>query len=149
MTAYSRGKVDQPAVRTDLDVLREHHRFLLDEAGHDDEGWEMRMVRSYHNHLYKEYALADLSRIGGSGSSIGLRWRTEKEVVNGRGQFTCGSLHCSNAYTLTSWELPFGYAEQGQQKIALVKIRLCPDCSDLLPDSKRNRHQGTSSDFLP
>lgn len=39
--------------------------------------------------LFKEYAIADLSRY--KEGRVGLRWRTQKEVVSGRGQFVCGA----------------------------------------------------------
>ena len=39
--------------------------------------------------LYKEYAIADLSRH--REGKVGLRWRTQKEVVSGRGQFICAA----------------------------------------------------------
>ncbi|KAL7523496.1 hypothetical protein ACHAXR_000208, partial [Thalassiosira sp. AJA248-18] len=59
--------------------------------------WQERMVQHYHSHLYKEYVLADLSRVTAtttSGGKVGLRWRTEKEVANGRGFRCCGNLMC-------------------------------------------------------
>jgi len=49
------------------------------------------MVNHYHSHLYKEYVLADLTR---APSQLGLRWRTQQEVENGRGHATCGNKHC-------------------------------------------------------
>mmetsp|Transcript_22470 Transcript_22470/g.27453 ORF Transcript_22470/g.27453 Transcript_22470/m.27453 type:complete len:278 (+) Transcript_22470:61-894(+) len=55
--------------------------------------WQERMAHKYHQCLFREYALADLSRCP-SGGSVGLRWRTEKEVRSGKGQFTCGNKHC-------------------------------------------------------
>lgn len=56
-----------PSTRN-LDTLRRHYRFILDDDDDDgedcrsQEGWEMRMVRAYHARLFKEYCLADLSR---------------------------------------------------------------------------------------
>lgn len=96
------------------------------------------MVKAYHDQLFKEYCLADLSRVDQPNAPIGLRWRTESEVVNGRGQFSCGSLSCQEKGDLTSWELPFGYTEAGERKMALVKLRLCRACSSKLPSSKQN-----------
>ena len=51
------------------------------------------MVHHYHSHLYKEYVLADLSRVLSDGG-VGLRWRTENEVKSGRGFTSCGNLAC-------------------------------------------------------
>lgn len=42
-----------------------------------------------HSKLFKEYAIADLSRH--REGRVGLRWRTQREVVNGTGQFACGA----------------------------------------------------------
>lgn len=39
--------------------------------------------------LFREYAVADLSRY--KEGKVGLRWRTQQEVVNGAGQFECGA----------------------------------------------------------
>ena len=57
---------------------------------------------------------------------LGLRWRTEAEVVSGKGQFSCGARGCSEARGLATFEVPFGYTEAGQRKEALVKVLPCP-----------------------
>ena len=48
--------------------------------------------------MYKEYVLADLSRVlagkDGKGGPVGLRWRTAAEVKSGKGFTTCGNLSC-------------------------------------------------------
>ena len=48
--------------------------------------------------MYKEYVLADLSRVlsgkDGKGGPVGLRWRTAAEVKSGKGFTTCGNLTC-------------------------------------------------------
>ena len=58
-----------------------------------------------------------------------MRWRIEKEVVDGKGQFICGEKKCDIKEGLKSWEVNFAYVEHGERKNALVKLRLCPDCS--------------------
>lgn len=128
----------RPSFKTDYDELREHYQFIpspppLTQAPlREDEGeepWQMRMVRTYHAKLYKEFALADLSR---APEHIGLRWRTEREVRNGRGVRSCGNLRCTRSLQeetdLTDHELNFEYVEQDVEKSALVKVRLCPEC---------------------
>ncbi|RXG68447.1 Protein FRA10AC1-like protein [Armadillidium vulgare] len=60
---------------------------------------------------------------------VGMRWRTEAEVIDGKGQFTCGEKHCPEKENLRTWEMNFGYIEEGVKKNALVKLRLCHDCS--------------------
>lgn len=59
---------------------------------------------------------------------IGMRWRTEKEVIKGKGQFICGNLNCDETAELKSYEVNFGYIEHGVKQNALVKIRVCPEC---------------------
>lgn len=101
-----------PAALSDYDELCANFRFVLpddDEINYNDNTaattancnnrkkygatWQERMVKNYHQGLYKEYVLADLSRVLDIGK-IGLRWRTESEVSNGRGFRCCGNLTC-------------------------------------------------------
>ena len=115
--------------RNDFSVLGEQHRFLWSDSDAADT-WEEKLAKSYYDRLFKEYAICDLSRYGEN--KIALRWRVEKEVVDGKGQFVCGHKHCSETKDLQSWEVNFNYAEHGQKKQALVKVRLCKECSDKL-----------------
>lgn len=55
---------------------------------------------------------------------LGLRWRTEAEVLSGKGQFTCGARGCHEGRGLATFEVPFGYTEAGERKEALVKVGL-------------------------
>lgn len=49
--------------KTDKDVLNEHHQFLRDENESIEElEWGDRVARLYYQKLFKEYAIADLSR---------------------------------------------------------------------------------------
>lgn len=82
------------------------------------------MAKKYYAKLFKEYAIADLSRY--KESKVGLRWRTEQEVVIGKGQFACGAKGCDERRALASYEVHFAYKEAGEHKQALVKVRLCP-----------------------
>lgn len=117
-------------VKTDWDVLAEEHRFV--RTAEEDElakkNWGKRLAKRYYEKLFKEYALADM-RMYKKGQ-VGLRWRTQKEVVHGKGQFECGNLHCSEADGLESFEVNFSYQEGNppQRKNTLVKLRLCPGC---------------------
>ena len=112
--------------RNDYSVLREEHRFLW-EADDKVDSWEKKLAKTYYDRLFKEYAIADLSRY--KENKIALRWRIEKEVIEGKGQFACGNKHCTGREDLESWEVNFAYVEQGVKKNALVKLRLCPGCS--------------------
>lgn len=125
--------------KRDIDIIREHHRFLWDdEAGTaDEDSWEMRLVKKYYDKLFKEYCIADLTRH--KENKIALRWRTEAEVVAGTGQFVCGSRKCQEKDMLRSWEVNFAYLEQGERKNALVKVRLCPEHSSQLNYTSKKR----------
>ena len=58
-----------------------------------------------------------------------MRWQTEKEVKDGKGQFQCGARKCDERDNLRTWEVNFAYQEENERKNALVKVRLCPECS--------------------
>ncbi|XP_050260344.1 uncharacterized protein LOC126705385 isoform X3 [Quercus robur] len=93
---------------------------------------------------------------------IGLRWRAEKEVISGKGQFICGNKHCDEKDDLASYEVNFSYSEAGENKQALVKLVTCERCADKLhykrqkekeqsekgerEENKRKRNQSRSID---
>jgi protein FRA10AC1 len=117
----------------DLAALKSHHQFIRDDdADRRDmtKSWEVRMARKYYNKLYKEFALADLSLF--EEGKIGLRWRTEQEVVIGKGQFSCGSLTCTETREMRGFEVPFRYKENGVVKCELVKVKVCENCAKKL-----------------
>ncbi|KAJ3314282.1 hypothetical protein HDV04_000648 [Boothiomyces sp. JEL0838] len=126
MKYYKAPKLDKQKSLTEVQILKKNHQFLRDEEA---ETWEERLAEKYYSKLFKEYCLGDFSRY--KTGAIGLRWRTEKECISGKGQFICGNLNCEND-ELKSWEVNFAYMEKGEKKNALVKIRLCPECSDCL-----------------
>ncbi|KAM4524422.1 protein FRA10AC1 [Odontesthes bonariensis] len=113
--------------KTDLDVLRQNHRFLWKDEDEEDMTWEKELAKKYYDKLFKEYCIADLSRY--KENKFGFRWRTENEVVSGKGQFQCGNKRCEKEDGLKSWEVNFAYVEHGEKRNALVKLRLCPECS--------------------
>ena len=115
--------------RNDYSVLQEEHRFLWDTSDKPDT-WEKSLAKAYYDKLFKEYAIADLSRY--KENKVAMRWRIEKEVVEGKGQFSCGNKKCLQRDELESWEVNFAYMEQDEKKNALVKLRLCPSCSKKL-----------------
>ncbi|XP_066095530.1 protein FRA10AC1 isoform X3 [Saccopteryx bilineata] len=69
--------------KTDMDVIRENHRFLWNEEDEMDMNWEKRLAKRYYDKLFKEYCIADLSRY--KENKFGFRWRVEKEVISGKG----------------------------------------------------------------
>jgi len=116
--------------KRDIDVIKEHHKFLWDEDESGEDSWEVQLARKYYDKLFKEYVIIDLSRY--KENKFGMRWRIEKEVVLGKGQFVCGNKKCDEVDKLRTWEVNFGYIEQGEKKNALVKCRLCFECSHKL-----------------
>ena len=87
-------KVRSIVSQADYAELERHHRFLPPESSAT---WQDRMVQRYHQHLYKDYVLADFRRA--EQQQLGLRWRTETEVRQGRGSKTCGNKHCPSLDT--------------------------------------------------
>ncbi|KAG7227905.1 hypothetical protein INR49_013699 [Caranx melampygus] len=92
------NEVDRAKDKTDRDVLRENHRFLWRDEDEDDMTWcstlvnysyklleylEKELAKKYYDKLFKEYCIADLSRY--KENKFGFRWRTENEVVSGKG----------------------------------------------------------------
>ncbi|XP_069756660.1 protein FRA10AC1 isoform X2 [Narcine bancroftii] len=116
--------------KTDLDVIKENHRFLWTEDDEADMNWEKALAKKYYDKLFKEYCIADLSQY--KHNKIGFRWRVDKEVISGKGQFSCGNKYCNVKEGLKSWEVNFGYMEHGEKRNAFVKLRLCNDCSHKL-----------------
>ncbi|CAF0883437.1 unnamed protein product [Brachionus calyciflorus] len=130
---YSGGKSlkevfqrDTSKDKTDLDVIREEMKFIWDED-ETPTTWEQRLAKKYYDKLFKEYCICDLTLY--KQNKIAMRWRVEKEVLTGKGQFICGDKRCSIREGLKTWEVNFGYVEHGEKKNALVKLRLCPECS--------------------
>ncbi|KAF9908721.1 hypothetical protein EC991_009531 [Linnemannia zychae] len=127
---------------TERDILHENHRFLRSDADDQDLTWEKRIAKKYYDKLFKEYALVELKYY--KEGRIAMRWRNQKEVMRGKGQFTCGNLRCDEAKGLESWEVNFGYVEQGEKKNALVKVRLCEKCSYKLNYKSAHKRVNTS-----
>ncbi|XP_032889472.1 protein FRA10AC1 isoform X1 [Amblyraja radiata] len=113
--------------KTDLDVIKENHRFLWTNDDEADMNWEKTLAKKYYDKLFREYCIADLSQY--KHNKIGFRWRIDKEVISGKGQFGCGNKYCDVKEGLKSWEVNFGYMEHGEKRNALVKLRVCNVCS--------------------
>jgi protein FRA10AC1 len=130
-----RSRVDQilkssELLSQDYEILNQYHEFIRDDESDKikmNKSWEVRMARKYYNTLFKEYALCDLSKY--KEGKIGLRWRVEQEVVQGKGQYSCGSITCSDRNNLNCYEVPFRYKEHGIVKHELVKVCVCEDCA--------------------
>lgn len=124
--ATTNNQRDSRNDKRDIDVIKEHHRFLWDDSP-AEESWEIQLAKRYYDKLFKEYVIIDLSRF--KENKFGMRWRVENEVVTGKGQFMCGARKCDTRDKLRTWEVNFGYVEFGEKKNALVKCRLCFECS--------------------
>ena len=83
--------------------MRKEHRFLRTAEDDTELTYEKRLAKKYYEKLFKEYAIADL-RLYREGK-VGLRWRTEQEVIDGKGQFVCGARGCDTAAHLASFEV--------------------------------------------
>ncbi|ONK76409.1 uncharacterized protein A4U43_C03F27470 [Asparagus officinalis] len=125
-----KSKHDVLPIKTDKDTIREGYRFILSEEDDMDSTWEKRLVKRYYDKLFKEYCIADMSQY--KKGKIGLRWRTEKEVISGKGQFVCGNKECNERGGLGSYEVNFAYFEAGENKQALVKLVACKRCAEKL-----------------
>ncbi|KAK4428814.1 protein FRA10AC1 [Sesamum alatum] len=126
-------------VKTDQDTLREGYRFIRTEEDDMTPSWEQRLVKRYYDKLFKEYCIADMSQY--KTGKIGLRWRTEKEVISGKGQFVCGNKHCNEKDGLSSYEVNFSYFEAGERKQALVKLVACERCAEKLYFKKQKEKE--------
>ncbi|KAF4791356.1 protein FRA10AC1 [Turdus rufiventris] len=114
-----------------------HRQFAADECDR-----EKRLAKKYYDKLFKEYCIADLSRY--KENKFGFRWRHEKEVISGKGQFSCGNKHCDENEGLKSWEVNFGYVEHGEKRNALVKLnQVSSDDSD---DSDKDSDNSSAED---
>lgn len=138
---YGKGiehfKRDSLRDKSDLDVIKQEHRFLWKEKDNSESTWEKHLAKKYYEKLFREYCISDLRYY--KENKIALRWRIEKEVVDGKGQFICGDKRCAETEGLRSWEVNFGYSEHGEKKSTLIKLRLCPDCSYKLNYKKQKK----------
>lgn len=129
---------------SDFQLLREGHRFLRDDddvkkkQAEESEGTvptgssSTRIAERYYSRLFREFVLGDLSQY--KKNVFGFRWRTGDEVRSGKGQFVCGNKNCDRRESerdvrLRSYQVHFVYNEEEKEKEALVKIRLCEECS--------------------
>jgi len=112
---------------TDEDINRENYRFVRTEADDAADTYEARLAQKYYSKLFREYCLADMSFY--KEGKMGLRWRTQEEVINGKGQFVCGNLKCDNDGELRSHQVNFAYLEHGVRKSTQVKLRVCNKCA--------------------
>jgi protein FRA10AC1 len=105
--------------KTDRDRALANLKFIWNEED-KPKNWEERLAKKYYDKLFREYCICDLSRF--KENKIANRFRVEKEVINGKGQFICGEKACKTEEGLKTWEVNFNYMENQERKNALVKI---------------------------
>ena len=55
---------------------------------------DVRLANRYFSKLFREYCIADMAMF--KERKIGLRWRSETEVLTGKGQFCCANRYCNS-----------------------------------------------------
>ncbi|KAK8803696.1 hypothetical protein WA158_001390 [Blastocystis sp. Blastoise] len=148
---YNKAKQNESQMsktRSDYDVLVDNHQFIRDDLKDkkNQSNWEVKMARDYYDRLNKEYALANMKKY--EENKIGLRWRLEKEVIDGKGQFICGNIDCNQIDDLHSYEVLFTYVENKEVKHTLIKLRLCPYCALKLYYKKITEYEKTHGKVL-
>ena len=135
---YYYGGKSKPIIakgENDFDVLQRNFQFIRDEyedldaltSEDERKKYEAELSLAYYRKLHKEYAIANLSRF--ESGQVGLAWRTESQVISGKGQFICGNISCSENDKLKEFELDFVYKENDETKNELVKVCLCEECA--------------------
>eukprot|EP00983_Pelagomonas_calceolata_P035787 1120044-Pelagomonas_calceolata.AAC.1 len=127
----------KPTTQADAKVSISLFMLLCDQDDAEDT-LAARLAQKYYSRLFKEYCIADLSRY--RESKLGLRWRSQKEVVAGKGHFSCGAKGCDAKDGLVSYEVNFAYQEAGREK-QLVKHSKNPALAPL----KLHQHLSTFS----
>ncbi|XP_011501527.1 PREDICTED: protein FRA10AC1 homolog [Ceratosolen solmsi marchali] len=105
---------------TNSNILSSHHKFLWDENNDAAISLENQIAKNYHDQLFKEYCISDMTHY--MTNQIALRWRTKKEVISGKGEYICGDKNCNSIKGLKSWEVNFKYTEHGKKMNTLVKL---------------------------
>ncbi|KAG2388158.1 hypothetical protein C9374_001008 [Naegleria lovaniensis] len=134
--------------QSDMQLLKKHYQFIRSSSeassseqtvGSDDteEAYGENLAKEYESKLFRDYAVADLSKY--KEGKLGLRWRNEKEVLEGKGNTVCGNVACSATNELESSLLNFSYREHNTPKQCLVKVCFCPSCYKKLKKLRKKR----------
>ncbi|VEV57858.1 conserved protein, unknown function [Plasmodium vinckei vinckei] len=106
---------------SDYDILKKKYKFI-----HDVSNEKNSLLQNYYRSICNKYVICDLSKY--KEGKIGLRWRTEEEIIKGKGHIICSSKKCNNT-DLNTYEFLFQYIEEGIEKKTNVKVRACMDCA--------------------
>lgn len=99
---------------TDQDVLKQEYRFIRTGEDNDDSTYEKRLAKKYYDQLFKEYCICDMTFY--KQGKVGMRWRVEKEVFAGKGQFVCGNKRCKAKERLKSYEVRVVFLVESKPK---------------------------------
>jgi hypothetical protein len=136
-SAASSATGNSGVAASQLQSRAEHFRFLRDDQdlAAEPKSEAEAAARAEYDRVFKEFAIADLSQY--RQGRMGMRWRTESEVVGGKGQTICANQTCVREANLCSYEVDFAYREHGVETSALVKVRLCPKCTKRMFKARR------------
>ncbi|KAF7634080.1 MPN domain-containing protein [Meloidogyne graminicola] len=101
MTEQSKGPLESDKIEN---ISMENHRFLWSdkELTEAEKDWGAKLAKRYYDKLFKEYCIIDLTKY--KQNVYAMRWRIEKELFSGKGQFECGNKYCKSKEELSSWE---------------------------------------------
>lgn len=128
----SRRKAQNIITDSDYEELKKSYKFIIDDDAEEEEtsksdptsSWKDRMVQTYHRHLYKTHVIADLTQY--KTSRIGLRWRTEEEVIIGKGVDTCGNKHCPSYDMAEDGNVSISQSLVAQAALKVYNDTTCP-----------------------
>ncbi|CRG93379.1 conserved protein, unknown function [Plasmodium gallinaceum] len=115
-----KNKSDNEQYLNDYDILKKKYNFIHDSTEKNS------LLQNYYNSICNKYVICDLTKY--KESKIGLRWRTEEEIISGKGHIICSSKKCNNT-DLKTYEFLFEYIEGGEKKETKVNVRACMDCA--------------------
>ncbi|EFC42695.1 predicted protein [Naegleria gruberi] len=106
-----------------MQLLKKHYQFIRnseEDVDVEPNEYGENLAKEYERKLFRDYAIADLSKY--KEGKIGLRWRTESEVLRSKGDLICAALNCEEKEELQSSLLNFSYKENGEVKQCLSRI---------------------------
>lgn len=129
-------KKTQSSIIDTIQLLKDKYDFLNLENENNDNVGNMakkeEYLEEYYSNLYKEFCIGDLSQY--KKGKIGLRWCTEKDIIEGKGYKICGNTSCNRTKKLKPFEVNMQYKQENTHEIknALVKLYLCRHCAKKL-----------------
>ena len=121
-------------VKTDKEILIEEHQFIWSDEENDDNETnnngqkalaqtKKSSAMKYDEKLVKDFVIVLFGIDPKTNRKLsGMRWRTQREVLTGKGETICGEEHCTETQDLMTTEAHFAYVEKNVKKSALVDI---------------------------